>query len=165
MCADHEGVKADIVILGKALSGGLMPVSAVLANDEIMLTIMPGEHGSTYGGNPLACRVALAALNVLENEHLAERADALGKIFRESMATLPKSVASCVRGKGLLNAIVINEKFDAMEISLKLRDHGLLAKPTRQTIIRFTPPLVISEEDMKKGCEIIHKVFAMFADA
>ncbi|KAL5110599.1 Ornithine aminotransferase mitochondrial [Taenia crassiceps] len=165
LCADHEGVKADIVILGKALSGGLIPVSAVLANDEVMLTMMPGEHGSTYGGNPLACRVAMAALDVLESEHLAERADELGKMFRESMATLPKSVVSCVRGKGLLNAIVVNEKFDAMEISLKLRDHGLLAKPTRRTIIRFAPALVISEEDMKKGCEIIHKVFSMFADA
>ncbi|CDS42605.1 Aminotransferase class III [Echinococcus multilocularis] len=165
LCADHEGVKADILILGKALSGGLMPVSAVLANDEIMLTIMPGEHGSTYGGNPLACRIALAALEILENEHLAERAEAMGKIFRESMATLPKNVVACVRGKGLLNAIVINEKYDAMEISLKLRDHGLLAKPTRKTIIRFAPPLVISEEEMKRGCEIIHKVFNMYADA
>ncbi|VDM21386.1 unnamed protein product [Hydatigera taeniaeformis] len=165
LCADYEDVKADIVILGKALSGGLLPVSAVLANDDVMLTIMPGEHGSTYGGNPLACRVAMAALQVMEDEHLAQHADAMGKIFRESMETLPKSVVSCVRGKGLLNAVVVNEKFDAMEISLKLRDHGILAKPTRRSIIRFAPALVISEEDLKKGCEIIHKVFAMFADA
>ncbi|KAM3179750.1 hypothetical protein ACTXT7_000033 [Hymenolepis weldensis] len=163
LCIDHEGVKPDIVILGKALSGGIMPISAVLANDEVMLTIMPGEHGSTYGGNPLACRVAMAALEVLEEEKLAERADRLGKMFRESMATLPKNVVSSVRGKGLLNAVVIDDKYDAMQICNKLRDHGLLAKPTHGTIIRFAPALVISEEQMKEACDIIHEVFAEFA--
>lgn len=163
LCVDHEGVKPDIVILGKALSGGIMPVSAVLANDEVMLTIMPGEHGSTYGGNPLACSVAMAALEVLEEEKLAERADRLGKMFRESMATLPKNVVSSVRGKGLLNAVVIDDKYDAMQICNELRDHGLLAKPTHGTIIRFAPALVISEEQIKEACDIIHEVFAEFA--
>lgn len=162
LCVDHEGVRPDIVILGKALSGGFMPISAVLADDDVMLTIKPGEHGSTFGGNPLACRVAKAALEVIEEEKLAERADALGKIFRESMATLPKNVASSVRGKGLLNAVVINEKYDAMEICKKLRDRGLLAKPTHGTVIRFAPALIISEEELKESCKIIHEVFATY---
>lgn len=163
LCCDHDEVKPDIVILGKALSGGVMPVSAVLANDEVMLTIKPGEHGSTYGGNPLACRVAIAALEVLEEEHLAENAEKMGQIFRDSMNTLPKNVVDTVRGKGLLNAIVIKEKYDALEICLKLRDYGLLAKPTHGTIIRFAPPLVITEEEIKESCRIIHEVFAMYA--
>ncbi|KAM7537737.1 hypothetical protein Aperf_G00000066289 [Anoplocephala perfoliata] len=163
LCVDHEGVKPDIVILGKALSGGLMPVSAVLANDDIMLTIKPGEHGSTYGGNPLACRVAMAALEVMEEEKLAERADALGKIFRDSLATLPKNVVESVRGKGLLNAVVLNEKYNAMEVCKKLRDNGLLAKPTHETIIRFAPALIITEEEIKEACKIIHEVFAAIA--
>lgn len=164
LCVDHEGVKPDIVILGKALSGGLMPISAVLANDDVMLTIEPGEHGSTYGGNPLACRVALAALEVMEEEKLAERADAMGKIFRESLATLPKQVVSSVRGKGLLNAVEVKEKYDAMEICKKLRDNGLLAKPTHGTIIRFAPALIISEDEIKEACDIIHKVFASYVE-
>lgn len=142
-----------------------MPVSAVLANDEVMLTIKPGEHGSTYGGNPLACSVALAALEVLEEEHLAERAEELGRKFRESLASLPKSIVASVRGKGLLNAVEVKDKFDALEICRKLRDHGLLAKPTHETIIRFAPALVISEEALMEACDIIHKVFAMFADS
>ncbi|VDD77480.1 unnamed protein product [Mesocestoides corti] len=163
LCVDHENVKPDIVILGKALSGGLMPVSAVLANDEVMLTIRPGEHGSTYGGNPLACRVAMAALEVLEEENLAQRADALGKLFRDSLAGLPKDVVVCVRGKGLLNAIVVDDKYDAMDICYKLRDNGILAKPTHKTIIRFAPALVISEKEIKEACEIIHRVIATYA--
>ncbi len=163
LCCDHENVKPDIVILGKALSGGIMPVSAVLADDEVMLTIKPGEHGSTYGGNPLACRVAMAALEVMEEEHLADKAQKLGEIFRESMATLPKNVVEMVRGKGLLNAIVINKNFDAMEICYKLRDRGLLAKPTHGTIIRFAPTLIIAEEQIKEACKIIHEVIATYA--
>ena len=162
---DHEGVKPDILILGKALSGGILPVSAVLANDEVMLTIKPGEHGSTYGGNPLACRVAMTALQVLEEEGLAAHADRLGKIFRESMATLPKNVVASVRGKGLLNAVVIDEKYDALEICYKLRDRGLLAKPTHGTIIRFAPTLVITEEELREACNIIHAVFAEYAQS
>ena len=162
---DHEGVKPDILILGKALSGGVLPVSAVLANDEVMLTIKPGEHGSTYGGNPLACRVAMTALQVLEEEGLAAHADRLGKIFRESMATLPKNVVASVRGKGLLNAVVIDEKYDALEICYKLRDRGLLAKPTHGTIIRFAPTLVITEEELREACNIIHAVFAEYAQS
>uniref|UniRef100_A0A0X3PDE7 Ornithine aminotransferase n=1 Tax=Schistocephalus solidus TaxID=70667 RepID=A0A0X3PDE7_SCHSO len=163
LCVDHENVKPDIVILGKALSGGVLPVSAVLANDEIMLTIKPGEHGSTFGGNPLACKVAMAALQVMEEEHLAENAEKMGKIFRESMASLPKSVVRCVRGKGLLNALVIDPTYNAMEICLKLRDHGILAKPTHDYIIRFAPPLVITEEQMRQACATIQKVIKSYA--
>ncbi|KAL7065006.1 hypothetical protein AAHC03_05409 [Spirometra sp. Aus1] len=163
LCVDHENVKPDIVILGKALSGGILPVSAVLANDEIMLTIKPGEHGSTFGGNPLACKVAMAALQVMEEEHLAENAEKMGKLFRESMASLPKSIVRCVRGKGLLNALVIDPAYNAMEICLKLRDHGILAKPTHDYIIRFAPPLVITEDQMRQACATIHKVIESYA--
>jgi len=163
LCCDHEDVKPDIVILGKALSGGILPVSAVLANDEIMLTIKPGEHGSTYGGNPLACRVAMAALQVMEEENLSGNADLMGNMFRKSMEDLPKSVVKVVRGKGLLNAIVVAPQFDAMEICLKLRDHGLLAKPTHGDIIRFAPCLTINEEQMNEALAIIHKVCGMYA--
>nr|VZI30090.1 unnamed protein product [Spirometra erinaceieuropaei] len=163
LCVDHENVKPDIVILGKALSGGILPVSAVLANDEIMLTIKPGEHGSTFGGNPLACKVAMAALQVMEEEHLAENAEKMGKLFRESMASLPKSIVRCVRGKGLLNALVIDPAYNAMEICLKLRDHGILAKPTHDYIIRFAPPPVITEDQMRQACATIHKVIESYA--
>ncbi|VDN11084.1 unnamed protein product [Dibothriocephalus latus] len=163
LCCDHENVKPDIVILGKALSGGVLPVSAVLANDEIMLTIKPGEHGSTFGGNPLACKVAMAALQVMEEENLAENAQKMGKIFRESMADLPKSVVPCVRGKGLLNALVIDPAYNAMEMCLKLRDCGILAKPTHDYIIRFAPPLVITEEQMRQACATIHRVIKSYA--
>jgi len=155
LCCDHESVRPDLVILGKALSGGVLPVSAVLADDEVMLTIRPGEHGSTYGGNPLACKVSMAALKVLVEEGLAERAERLGAVLRAELATLPASVVRQVRGKGLLNAIVIDQQFSAAEVCLRLRDRGLLAKPTQGDIIRFAPPLVISESELMECIHII----------
>ncbi|XP_011497408.1 PREDICTED: ornithine aminotransferase, mitochondrial-like [Ceratosolen solmsi marchali] len=158
LAVDHEDVKPDIVILGKALSGGFYPVSGVLANDEVMLVIKPGEHGSTYGGNPLGCRIALEALKVLEEEKLAENADRLGKILRGELMKLPKDVVTLVRGKGLLNAIVINEKIDAMNVCRQLKEEGLLAKPTHGHIIRLAPPLVINEAQIFQCAEIIEKV-------
>lgn len=164
LCVDHENVRPDIVLLGKALSGGFYPVSAVLADDEVMLTIKPGEHGSTYGGNPLACRVAMTALDVIEEENLSERADKMGKILREGLSTLSQDVVSVVRGKGLLNAIVINSKFDAWDVCMRLRDNGLLAKPTHGDIIRFAPPLVITEEQVKECIEIIKSTIVAFAE-
>ena len=161
MCCDYEDVRPDILILGKALSGGVLPVSAVLCDDEIMLSIKPGEHGSTYGGNPLACAVAMAALAVLVEENLAENAYRLGKIFREKMRELvaqrPELLTS-VRGKGLLNALLINdtpESKTAWNICLQLKDKGLLAKPTHGNIIRFAPPLVINEAQLIECCDII----------
>ena len=162
LACDHENVKPDILILGKALSGGLLPVSAVLANDEIMLTIKPGEHGSTYGGNPLACAVATAALEVLKEENLAENAQKMGEIFRARMEDLMKrsSLVSLVRGRGLLNAIVIKPFGDgktAWDVCLLLKENGLLAKQTHGDIIRFAPPLVINEEQMHEACDIIEK--------
>lgn len=162
LACDHENVKPDILILGKALSGGLLPVSAVLANDEIMLTIKPGEHGSTYGGNPLACAVATAALEVLKEEKLAENAQKMGEIFRARMEDLMKrsSLVSLVRGRGLLNAIVIKPFGDgktAWDVCLLLKENGLLAKQTHGDIIRFAPPLVINEEQMHEACDIIEK--------
>lgn len=163
LACDHENVKPDILILGKALSGGTMPVAAVLANNEVMLTIKPGEHGSTYGGNPLACAVAMEALKVLVDEKLAENAEAMGIIFRERMNSLSKktNLISLVRGKGLLNAIVImpfgNNK-TAYDVCLLLKDNGLLAKQTHGDIIRFAPPLVINKEQMHQACDIIDKV-------
>ena len=162
LACDHENVKPDILILGKALSGGLLPVSAVLASDEIMLTIKPGEHGSTYGGNPLACAVATAALEVLKEENLAENAQKMGEIFRARMEDLMKrsSLVSLVRGRGLLNAIVIKPFGDgktAWDVCLLLKDNGLLAKQTHGDIIRFAPPLVINEEQMHEACDIIEK--------
>ncbi|KAI9564827.1 hypothetical protein GHT06_008568 [Daphnia sinensis] len=158
LAVDHENVKPDILVLGKALSGGVLPVSAALANDNVMLTIKPGEHGSTFGGNPLACKVAMAALKVLEEEKLADNAEKLGKILRAEMSELPSSVVKLVRGKGLLDAIVIQPEFDAWEICLRLRNEGLLAKPTHGDIIRFAPPLVISEKEMLECTSIIKKV-------
>ncbi|XP_013107431.2 ornithine aminotransferase, mitochondrial [Stomoxys calcitrans] len=157
LAVDHEDVKPDILILGKALSGGMYPVSAVLANDDVMLTIKPGEHGSTYGGNPLGCKVAIAALEVLQEEKLAENAEKMGQLLRSELSKLPKDVVSVVRGKGLLNAIVINSKFDAWDVCLKLKDNGLLAKPTHGDIIRFAPPLVINEAQMLESVDIIKK--------
>lgn len=167
VCCDHHGFKPDILILGKALSGGVFPVSAVLARDEIMLTIKPGEHGSTFGGNPLACVVAMEALRVVEDEKLAERAEHLGIVFRERMQKLvdKSDLASLVRGKGLLNAVVINDSEDsstAWDICMKLRDNGLLAKPTHGNIIRFAPPLVITEEELHECCDIIEKTVMEF---
>lgn len=163
LACDHENVKPDVLILGKALSGGTMPVAAVLANDEVMLTIKPGEHGSTYGGNPLACAVAMEALQVLKDEHLAENAEAMGTIFRARMAALMQKTGliSLVRGKGLLNAIVIlpfgNGK-TAYDVCLTLKEHGLLAKQTHGDIIRFAPPLTITADQMHQACDIIDEV-------
>jgi len=167
VCCDHHGFKPDILILGKALSGGVFPVSAVLARDEIMLTIKPGEHGSTFGGNPLACAVAMEALEVVKDEKLAEKAQHLGVIFRDRMSKLADSsdLVTLVRGKGLLNAIVINDTEDsdtAWNICLALRDNGLLAKPTHGNIIRFAPPLVITEEELGTCCDIIEKTIKEF---
>ncbi|MES2655382.1 MAG: ornithine--oxo-acid transaminase [Bacteroidota bacterium] len=163
LACDHENVKPDVLILGKALSGGTMPVAAVLANDEVMLTIKPGEHGSTYGGNPLACAVAMEALQVLKDEHLADNAEAMGVIFRERMTALMQktNLISLVRGKGLLNAIVIlpfgNGK-TAYDVCLTLKEHGLLAKQTHGDIIRFAPPLTINADQMHQACDIIDQV-------
>lgn len=157
LCCDHEGVRPDIVILGKAISGGVLPVSACLADDEIMLTIKPGEHGSTYGGFPLAARVAVAALSVVKEENLTENAEYLGKIFREEMGKLQSPFIEQIRGKGLLNAIVIkphNGK-EAWDVCLKMAKNGLLAKPTHKHIIRFAPPLVITEAQLREAIEII----------
>ena len=158
----HLAIRPDIVILGKALSGGVFPVSAVLADDDIMLTIRPGEHGSTYGGNPLACAVAMEALRVVKDEKLAENAAYMGHIFRERMQALVDSsdLVLKVRGRGLLNAIVINdteESSTAWDLCLKMRDNGLLAKPTHGNVIRFAPPLVINEEQMDEACSIIER--------
>ena len=161
ICCDHHGFKPDILILGKALSGGVFPVSAVLANDEIMLTIKPGEHGSTFGGNPLACTVAMAALEVVKEESLSENAARLGELFRSRMhheLVEQSDLVQLVRGMGLLNAIVINDTEDsdtAWNICLKLAENGLLAKPTHGNIIRFAPPLVINEEQLHECCDII----------
>ncbi len=159
LACDHENVRPDILILGKALSGGTMPVSAVFADDEIMLCIKPGEHGSTYGGNPLACKVAMAAMSVVLDEKLSENAAALGEILRSELRKIKSDRITLVRGKGLLNAIVIEEKngFDAWDICLRLKDNGLLAKPTHGDIIRFAPPLVITEEQIMECAAIIRR--------
>lgn len=159
LACDHENVRPDILILGKALSGGTMPVSAVLADDEIMLTIRPGEHGSTYGGNPLACKVAITALQVLRDEKLAENADIQGEYLRSKLKALDHPHVSIIRGKGLLNAIVIDHpnKDSAWKLCLELKDNGLLAKPTHGDKIRFAPPLVISREQMDDCISIITK--------
>ncbi|XP_059146011.1 ornithine aminotransferase, mitochondrial-like [Physella acuta] len=162
LACDHENVRPDLVILGKALSGGVLPVSAVLADDKVMLTILPGEHGSTFGGNPLACKVALESLQVLEEEKLAENAKNLGEILRKELRKLPKDIVSLVRGRGLLNAIVINSNYDAWDVCLKLRDNGLLAKPTHGDIIRFAPPLVITEDQLRECIDIISRVVVAF---
>lgn len=161
LCCDHEGVRPDIVILGKALSGGTLPVSAVLADDDIMLTIRPGEHGSTFGGFPLAARVAVAALEVVRDEKLTENAERLGKIFREEIAKIKSPFFKYVRGKGLLNAIVTepHDGKEAWDICLKMAEKGLLAKPTHRHIIRFAPPLVINEEELRTAIRIIVETF------
>ena len=161
LACDWEGVKPDILVLGKALSGGVTPVSAVFANDEIMLTIKPGEHGSTYGGNPLACAVGMAALDVVRDEKLAENADRMGKIFRSEVAKINHKMIKKVRGKGLLNAVVTEPSGDvkAWDICVMLKEKGLLAKPTHAHIIRFTPPLIINEAQMSEAVAIIKSVF------
>ena len=166
-CCQHEGVKPDILILGKALSGGVFPVSAALADDEIMMTIKPGEHGSTFGGNPLGCRVAMAALKVAVDENLAANAEKLGSLFRKELSSFASknNLLKSVRGKGLLNAILINDTEDsstAWDICLKLRDNGLLAKPTHGNIIRFAPPLVITEEQIMDCISIIKNTINEF---
>jgi ornithine--oxo-acid transaminase len=164
LACDHENVRPDILILGKALSGGTMPVSAVLADDDIMLTIKPGEHGSTFGGNPVACKVAIAALEVVKDENLAEKAEYLGKLFRNEMSNLKTDMIELVRGKGLLNAIVIKPKNgkEAWDVCVKMKEMGVLAKPTHQHIIRFAPPLTITEEQMKEAIDIIQKAIVSF---
>ena len=160
-------MQPDILVLGKAISGGMYPVSAVLANDNIMHVIQPGQHGSTFGGNPIACAVAMAALDVVEDEHLAERAEELGNLFRSEMDKLiaKTDLITKVRGKGLLNAILINdtpESSTAWNLCLQLKENGLLAKPTHGNIIRLAPPLVITEEQLLECVSIIEKTVLEF---
>lgn len=167
LASDHEGVRPDLLILGKALSGGVLPISLVLADDEIMLVIQPGEHGSTFGGNPLAAVVVVEALEVVKNEKLAENADCLGLVFRSRMNALKakSDLITLVRGKGLLNAIVINDSPQsetAWNLCLKFAENGLLAKPTHGNIIRLAPPLVITEEQLHECCDIIEKCVLEF---
>ena len=164
LACDHEGVHPDILVLGKAMSGGMMPVSCVLANDDIMLCIKPGEHGSTYGGNPIAARVSIAALEVVRDEKLAENAEKLGQVFRDRISKIHSDMIELVRDKGLLNAVVIKPKNGktAWDVCLKLRDKGLLAKPTHQHIIRFAPPLVINKMELMEAIGIIENTIAEF---
>eukprot|EP00640_Fibrocapsa_japonica_P001800 CAMPEP_0113941194 /NCGR_PEP_ID=MMETSP1339-20121228/7171_1 /TAXON_ID=94617 /ORGANISM="Fibrocapsa japonica" /LENGTH=447 /DNA_ID=CAMNT_0000945279 /DNA_START=39 /DNA_END=1382 /DNA_ORIENTATION=+ /assembly_acc=CAM_ASM_000762 len=173
LCSDHDGVKPDILVLGKALSGGVLPVSAVLASDEVLLTIRPGEHGSTYGGNPLSCRVAMAALQVLKDENLAERSTVAGAKLRAGLNQLVGSASGglvqAVRGRGLMNAVVVEDRPSsssdgiAWEICLKLADYGLLAKPTHGNIIRLAPPLCITDEEVDESVEIFTKAVRAFS--
>jgi len=164
LACDHEGVRPDVLILGKALSGGVFPISAVLADNDIMMVIKPGQHGSTFGGNPIAAKVAVAALQVVTDEKLAERAEKLGKIFRAEMEAVKTDMIELVRGKGLLNAIIIKPKNgkEAWDVCVKMAENGLLAKPTHQHIIRFAPPLVISEEQLREAIEIIRTSILAF---
>jgi len=159
LCCEHSGVKPDLVLLGKAISGGVYPVSAVLASKEVMLTIEPGTHGSTYGGNPLGCAVAIAALEVVRDEKLVERAEVLGERFRKGLLNLKSPLLETIRGKGLFNAIVVDESKTngrtAWELCLLLKAKGLLAKPTHQNIIRLSPPLIITEEQIDEAIQII----------
>ena len=163
LACDHENVKPDILILGKALSGGMVPASAVLANDEIMLTIKPGEHGSTYGGNPLASKVAITSVQVLQDERMAENADVMGKILREELKNINSLHIADVRGKGLLNAIVIDHQNPdaAWELCLALKENGLLAKPTHGDKIRFAPPLIINKDQIMECAGIIKKCLSV----
>lgn len=163
LACDHEAVRPDILLLGKALSGGMMPVSAVLCDDEIMMTIKPGEHGSTYGGNPLACKVAMASLEVLKTEKMAENAAVMGQLLRQELNALQSKHIALVRGKGLLNAIIIQHanKEAAWELCLALKENGLLAKPTHGDKIRFAPPLVITKEQVLDCVHIIGKSLAV----
>lgn len=161
LACDHDGVKPDLLLLGKALSGGLLPVSAVLGSSETLLTIGPGEHGSTYGGNPLACQVAIEAIKVIDDEKLCERAESLGKVFRRELERLPSTLVREVRGLGLMNAIEMqpNSNVSADEVCYALKKRGLLAKPTRKTTIRFTPPLVITDVELNEGIQMIRETF------
>ena len=164
LACDHEDVKPDVLILGKALSGGMYPVSAVLANNDIMMCIKPGQHGSTYGGNPLGCKVAITAMNVVLDEKLADNAQTLGEIFRSGLRAINSDRITTVRGKGLLNAIIIKEKdgISAWDVCLKLAENGLLAKPTHGDIIRFAPPLVITKEQILDCVHIIKNTIESF---
>ena len=167
LATDFEDARPDILILGKALSGGVLPVSAVLADDEVMMCIKPGEHGSTFGGNPLSCAVAKSALEVVEEENLAENAAKMGEVFRGRMQKFIETskLAQIVRGKGLLNAIVIDSSVEsdkAWNICLKLKDNGLLAKPTHGNIIRFAPPLIINQQEIEECCNIIETTIKSF---
>lgn len=164
LACDHEDVKPDVLILGKAVSGGLYPVSCVLANNNVMKVITPGTHGSTYGGNPIACAVATAALNVIHEEDLAERAEELGKWLRQELRDIPSDMITKVRGKGLLNAIVIRPKngFEAWDVCIKMAENGLLAKPTHGDIIRFAPPLVITKKQLVECVSIIKQSILSF---
>jgi len=164
LACDHEGVRPDILVLGKAISGGMLPVSCVLADDEIMLTIKPGEHGSTYGGNPLAAKVSIAAIKVLIDEKLAENATRIGKIFRDEMKAFKSPLIEEVRGKGLLNAIQIKtiEGKKAWDLCLVMKENGILAKPTHEHTIRFTPPLIITETQMREAIGLIQKSMKEF---
>lgn len=164
LAVDHEGVRPDIVCLGKALGGGVYPVSGVLADDQVMLVIKPGEHGSTYGGNPLAARVAIESLRVIEEEKLVERAERLGNVLRRELRSrLSSEVVKTVRGRGLLNAIVIDQKYDAWKLCLSLRDNGLLSKPTHKDKIRFAPPLILTDEQLMEAVSIIEQTVKSFA--
>jgi len=164
LACDHEEVRPDILVLGKAISGGMLPVSCVLADDEIMLTIKPGEHGSTYGGNPIAAKVAIAAMEVLIDEKLADNATRIGKIFRDEMKAFNSPLIAEVRGKGLLNAIQINplEGKKAWDLCLLMKEHGVLAKPTHEHTIRFTPPLIITEAQMIEAIGLIQESMKEF---
>jgi ornithine--oxo-acid transaminase len=164
LACDHEGVRPDILILGKALSGGVLPVSAVFADDEIMLTIKPGEHGSTFGGNPLACKVAIAALEVIKDEKLAENAERLGLIFRSEFSNIKSDMIDLVRGKGLLNAVVIKPRNgkEAWDVCLAMKEKGVIAKPTHGHIIRFAPPLIINEPQLMEAIGLIKEAFKLF---
>ena len=161
LACNHEGVRPDILVLGKALSGGMYPVSCVLADDEIMLTIKPGEHGSTYGGNPIAAVVAMTALDVLQEEKLAENAEKMGEIFRNEMRTIKSDMIESVRGKGLLNAVAIKPgaSKSAWQICLQMKQNGVIAKPTHEHIIRFTPPLIINQDQLREAIGLIKKSF------
>ncbi|EEH45178.1 ornithine aminotransferase [Paracoccidioides brasiliensis Pb18] len=161
LCHEWSGIKPDLVLLGKAISGGMYPVSCVLGRREVMLTIEPGTHGSTYGGNPLGCAVAIRALELIRDEKMSERAEKLGQQFREGLATINSPIIQTIRGKGLLNAVVIDESktggHSAWDLCMLMKDKGLLAKPTHQNIIRFAPPLVITEEELKTALKIIEQ--------
>lgn len=166
LACDHSGCKPDILVLGKALSGGVLPVSGVLANDDIMLCIKPGEHGSTFGGNPVACKVAVAALTVLKEEKMTENAEAMGKIFRARLSAIDSERVEIVRGQGLLNAAVIKPMAGktAWDVCLKMKQNGLLAKPTHDHIIRFAPPLTIDEKQINEAADIIEHTIKQFDD-
>ena len=164
LACDHENVHADILILGKAISGGVFPVSCVLADDDVMLVIKPGQHGSTYGGNPLGCKVAMAALDVIKDENLEENSDRLGEIFRNEFRNIKSDMIELVRGKGLLNAVIIRPKNGktAWDVCLALKENGLIAKPTHGHIIRFAPPLTITEKELQEAMDIIKATFKQF---